>query len=138
MGGSFRTRLELVDSGEQPALGISDGSPIAEESRPQWFTALPYARGRARGPVHNADALDRKVAEILGVVGSHHTHTWTIDGESHVFSTHLVLRQGSGSEETIEAKRRVHALLREQKFEHITIEVALEGETCAADPDHCG
>jgi hypothetical protein len=33
-------------------------------------------------------------------------------------------------------KRRVHELLRGHHFEHITVEVELEGERCAAD-DSC-
>lgn len=86
----------------------------------------------------DAEAFDRKLGSIPGVVESHHTHTWTLDGESHVFSTHLVLRQGSGREEIVAAKRRVHELLREQHFEHITVEVELEDETCAAEPGQCG
>ena len=81
----------------------------------------------------HAEALDGMLAEIPGVVGSHHTHTWTLDGESHVFSTHLVMRRQSSREEIIAAKRRVHELLREQDFAHITVEIELEGESCAAE-----
>lgn len=74
--------------------------------------------------------FEKRVREIPGVVGSHHTHTWTLDGEHHVLSTHLVMRPGSGRDEIVSAKRRVHEVLREQHFEHITVEVELDGETC--------
>jgi cobalt-zinc-cadmium efflux system protein len=89
-------------------------------------------------PGFDAGAFDRRLADLPGVVGSHHTHTWTLDGESHVFSTHLVMSGGSGRAEIVAAKRRVHELLREQDFAHITVEVELEGETCAAEPGSCG
>ncbi len=84
---------------------------------------------------HGFDAaeFDRKLKEIPGVVGSHHTHTWTLDGESHVFSTHLVMQRECSRTQIIVAKQQVHALLREQHFAHVTVEVELEGETCAAD-----
>lgn len=78
-------------------------------------------------------AFTRQLGEIPGVIGAHHTHTWTLDGEHHVFSTHLVMRAGSARDEIVAVKRRVHELLREQHFSHITVEVELEGETCAAD-----
>jgi cobalt-zinc-cadmium efflux system protein len=81
----------------------------------------------------DAAAFDRLLAEIPAVVGSHHTYTWTHDGESHVFSTHLVLRAGATRNEIVAAQRRVHELLREQHFTHVTIEIELQGETCAAD-----
>jgi cobalt-zinc-cadmium efflux system protein len=84
-------------------------------------------------PGFDPDAFDRRLAEIPGVVGAHHTHTWTLDGESHVFSTHLVLGSECSREEVVAVKRRVHELLREQRFEHITIEVELEGENCVAE-----
>ena len=77
--------------------------------------------------------FDRQLASIPGVIGSHHTHTWTLDGESHVFSTHLVLREGSSRDEIVAAQRRVHELLREQHFAHVTVEIELQGETCPAD-----
>jgi cobalt-zinc-cadmium efflux system protein len=86
----------------------------------------------------NVEEFDRVLGEIPGVVGSHHTYTWTLDGESHVFSTHLVLRQESTREQILAAQRRVHELLREQHFAHVTVEVELEGETCAADAGECG
>jgi cobalt-zinc-cadmium efflux system protein len=82
----------------------------------------------------DAAAFERKLAGLPGVVGSHHTHTWTLDGESHVFSTHLVMHRDSTRDEIVAVKRRVHELLREEDFAHITVEVELEGELCAAEP----
>ena len=83
-------------------------------------------------------AFDRAVAAFPGVVGTHHTHTWTVDGEHHVFSTHLVLTADSTREQVVAAKRRVHELLRPQHFVHVTIEVEFEGEACAAEPHEGG
>lgn len=84
----------------------------------------------------DAKALDELFAEIPGVIATHHTHTWTLDGERHVFSTHLVMQAGTGREEIVAAKQQVHELLRSQQFDHVTIEVELVGEQCGADvPD---
>ncbi len=86
-------------------------------------------------PGFDVAAFERKMANIPGVVGAHHTHIWTHDGESHVFSTHLVMGSQSTRDEIVAVKRRLHELLREQHFEHVTVEVELEGETCAAETE---
>lgn len=86
-------------------------------------------------PGFDPDAFNREVASLPGVVSAHHTHTWTLDGESHVFSTHLVMDRSSDREAIIAAKRRMHRLLRDQQFAHITIEVELEGERCTDEPE---
>lgn len=87
-------------------------------------------------PHFNRDEFHHRLTEIPGVVGAHHTHTWTLDGERHVFSTHLTMQRECPREVITHAKARVHQLLRDLEFEHITLEVELEGETCGAAP--CG
>ena len=88
-----------------------------------------------QGAPHGFDpaAFEQQLAEVPQVVGSHHTHTWTLDGQRHVFSTHLVLTENVTREQIVAIKNRVHELLREHHFEHITVEVELAGERCAAD-----
>lgn len=78
-------------------------------------------------------AFNKELLSVPGVVDAHHTHTWTLDGERHIFSMHLVLAATSTREEIVATKRRVHELLRRHQFEHITVEIELEGESCAAD-----
>jgi cobalt-zinc-cadmium efflux system protein len=87
-------------------------------------------------PGFDVAAFEQQLTALPLVTGSHHTHTWTLDGERHVFSTHLVMASEATREEIVEVKRRVHELLREHHFEHITVEVELAGERCAAD-DAC-
>ncbi|MBL8792726.1 MAG: cation transporter [Planctomycetia bacterium] len=85
----------------------------------------------------DAAAFDRELAALPHVVGAHHTHTWTLDGESHVFSTHLVVTCDCGREDVLKLKRRVHELLRGHHFLHASIEVEFEGEDCAAGSEPC-
>jgi cobalt-zinc-cadmium efflux system protein len=89
-------------------------------------------------PDFDAEAFTRRLEDIPGIVAAHHTHTWTLDGITHVFSTHLVMTRESGRQQVVAAKRRVHELLRDQDFAHVTVEVELEGETCAAEPGSHG
>lgn len=80
-------------------------------------------------------AFDASIANVPGVISSHHTHTWTLDGETHVLSMHLVMARDSQRDQVVAAKKRVHELLRQQDFEHVSIEVELEGESCSLDPE---
>ncbi len=84
----------------------------------------------------DAARFNLALTSVEKAVSSHHTHTWSIDGERHVLSTHLVMRSDATREDIVKAKRRVHELLAEHNFEHATIEVELEGEDCAAESAH--
>jgi cobalt-zinc-cadmium efflux system protein len=77
--------------------------------------------------------FDDDLCQLPGVKSTHHTHTWMLDGERHVLSTHVVLEAGSTRETAVDVKRRIHLLLRDQHFEHITIETEIEGEQCSLD-----
>ncbi len=80
-------------------------------------------------------AFEASISKIPGVINSHHTQTWTLDGETHVISMHLVMAAGSGRDQIVAGKRSVHELLRKQDFEHVSIEVELEGESCYLEPE---
>lgn len=81
-------------------------------------------------PGFDLGQIERQISGIFGVIGVHHSQTWTLDGEAHVFSTHVVLKKGSSREVVVEATRRVRQLLAEQGFEHVTVEAEIEGEPC--------
>lgn len=79
------------------------------------------------------EAFTEKLNAFHGVVGTHHTHCWTLEGEHHVFSTHLVMEESTPREMIYLTKLKVLELLGDGSFEHITIEVELEGERCLLD-----
>jgi cobalt-zinc-cadmium efflux system protein len=76
--------------------------------------------------------FQRAVSALPKAVSNHHTHVWSIDGEHHVLSTHLVMQRDATREEIVAAKDRVHEVLAEHDFEHVTIDVELEGEECVS------
>lgn len=92
-----------------------------------------------QGAPHGFDpvAFEGELAELPHVIGCHHTNTWTLDGERHVFSTHLVMASTATRDDIVAVKRRVHEKLREHHFDHITLDVELAGERCAAEDGHC-
>lgn len=79
--------------------------------------------------------FENSVKEIPSVVGTHHTHVWSLDGESHVFSTHVVMVSKADRTEICEVKRRINKWLDPHEFSHITIEIELAGEPCLCDAE---
>jgi cobalt-zinc-cadmium efflux system protein len=71
---------------------------------------------------------------IPGVHSLHDTHSWSIDGESHVLTTHLVMGRGSSRTEIVAAKDALARLLAGSGVRHVTVDVELEGEECVSDP----
>ena len=79
------------------------------------------------------EKFQREAAALPKVRSVHHTHGWSLDGESHVLSTHLVMEPDTTREDLVQAKRRVREMLDEHEFEHVTIDLELEGEDCASE-----
>ena len=69
--------------------------------------------------------FETSVLEIEEVNSVHHIHSWSIDGESHVLSLHVVL---SADAEHGEVKQCIRRLVSDS-FEHVSIEI-VEGDFC--------
>ncbi len=75
-------------------------------------------------------AIEGEILEIPHVESVHHTHIWSLDGEHHVFSTHLKLGPIQDLNEILSIKNQVKEIMKKYPFEHYTIETEMEGETC--------
>lgn len=67
---------------------------------------------------------------VDGVQSIHHTQIWSLDGEHHVLSTHVVVDENSTKEEVTQIKCEINELTRQLGFEHITVEIEYEYEEC--------
>ena len=78
----------------------------------------------------NFDAVEfeRQVSEFEGIESLHHVHCWTIDGESHVLSAHLVIDDTVQDISILKAK--VRSLLDPESFEHVTLETERAHDAC--------
>ncbi len=76
----------------------------------------------------DAATFEERTLGIEGVASVHHVHSWSIDGEHHVLSAHVVVEDDKTDSQRI--KDKIRTLLREHDFEHITIEVEKPGEDC--------
>ena len=80
------------------------------------------------------NAVELALLSIPHVKSTHHTHIWSLDGEHHVLTTHLVVDADASKDELLHVKSDVTTLAQNLNFEHTTIELEYEDENCAMKP----
>jgi len=78
----------------------------------------------------NLDQLKNEILTIERVQSTHHTHVWSLDGEHHVLTTHVVIGDEACRDDVLQVKKEVIALTKGWNFEHVTLEIEYEGEDC--------
>lgn len=76
------------------------------------------------------DRVHKKLRTIPEVIEIHDCHIWSMDGEYHVFSAHLVLDKSYDLRLQAAIKKRAKYLLHELGIEHSTLEFELKDEHC--------
>lgn len=76
----------------------------------------------------DVSALTEQIMNVKGVRSQHHTHVWSLDGEHHVLTTHVVVDTETDRDSIRRIKEAVRQLVADAEFEHVTIEVEYEGE----------
>lgn len=74
--------------------------------------------------------IERRLQQVEHVQSLHHTHVWSLEGEHHVFTTHLKLENIRNFHQITETKTKVKEILKEYPLKHYTIETELDNETC--------
>jgi len=79
----------------------------------------------------NLEEIKNRINNIPHIDSLHHTHLWSLEGENHVFTTHIKLREISEFQQIINTKEKVKQVLNDYQFDHYTIETELDNETCS-------
>ena len=81
---------------------------------------------------HNVDIHEIKehVCSVEGVLNVHHVHVWSMDGQSHYATMHVVINGDAH-----EIKEKIREELKEHGIVHATLELETEGEPC--HEEHC-
>lgn len=79
----------------------------------------------------HVDELRAHLCAIDGVLGVHHVHIWSIDGQNACATMHVVARGDFHA-----VKARVREELKEHGILHATLELENEGEECHEDACH--
>jgi cobalt-zinc-cadmium efflux system protein len=73
--------------------------------------------------------IEQELLQTPKVKGIHHTHIWSLDGERHVLTTHIVLKENAKKEDIRIIKSVIRDLTRQCGLEHTTVEFEyLEGD----------
>lgn len=71
------------------------------------------------------EEIEEHVQAIDGVLNVHHIHAWSLDGQNHYATMHIVTNADAH-----EIKEKVRAELEEHGIHHATLEMEKEGEHC--------
>jgi cobalt-zinc-cadmium efflux system protein len=75
-------------------------------------------------------ALRSRLAVLPGVVSTHDAHLWSLDGESHVLTLHVVVRDGTTVAAMAALKAKIRDVAAELGRVHVTVEIESETEAC--------
>ncbi|GJQ61921.1 MAG: cobalt transporter [Melioribacteraceae bacterium] len=79
--------------------------------------------------------VENQLGKATGVKSVHHTHIWSLDGENHVMSVHVVVDTKTNAEKVLETKKSVKEIAKSFDINHVTIEIEFENENCYMKPD---
>jgi cobalt-zinc-cadmium efflux system protein len=77
------------------------------------------------------NAVDKEILAIPGVLDVHDNHVWSLDGVSHVLTTHVVTAKNLSNDQILELRTDIRRRLKQYGIDHITIEIEHEGDACA-------
>lgn len=82
--------------------------------------------------IEDVEALIKKVASVLDV---HHSHLWSLDGQSHIYTAHVVLPVNVSQNEAECVKMEIKKIVKSFGIIEATIETEISGSPCV-DPEH--
>lgn len=74
--------------------------------------------------------IRRSIEALPGVQSTHHLHAWSLEGESHVLTLHVVVAENAGQDEVIGLRKQVRGLLNDEAISHATIEIEYGPADC--------
>jgi len=81
----------------------------------------------------DVEKLNARIDALEPVLSFHDFHLWSLDGEQHIFSIHLVISKENSIDDLIKLKRDIRAILKEFEVVRCTIEVDFEEADCAVE-----
>lgn len=84
----------------------------------------------------NIAAIEDEIKKMDLVSGIHHTHVWSLDGEQHVLTTHVVLGDGAKKEQIRAIKSKIKELSERHGLAHTTVEFEYLEDDCSMSNNH--
>jgi cobalt-zinc-cadmium efflux system protein len=83
------------------------------------------------------EKLERSLRQLPHVQATHHTHLWSLDGERHVLSSHVVVDAGITREQLSGLKQQIRDLIGKLDIQHSTVEIEFGDEECRISDTTC-
>ena len=95
-----------------------------------WVTGKLFFQAAPDKGLH--DKIERSLLGVDGVSEVHHQHLWSLDGEKHVLTAHIVLDQDEdfSTNQYFTIKQSISKALEQYTLAHTTVEIELKQETC--------
>jgi cobalt-zinc-cadmium efflux system protein len=75
-------------------------------------------------PKHiNFETVKKEIEAITGVIGIHDIHIWSLEGETDIFTAHIILDNKTLKEQPEQTKQKIKEKLLKHHIEHSTIEI---------------
>jgi cobalt-zinc-cadmium efflux system protein len=74
--------------------------------------------------------IENKIANVDHVTSTHHTHLWSLDGEHHVLTTHVVVSGSLSRKQAMQVKQEIKQALKPYKLSHLTVEIDYGDSDC--------
>lgn len=84
-------------------------------------------------PAELLTAINQSLLELEPVTDIHHEHCWSLDGEHHVYTAHLLLNESLTVAEQARLKQEIAVCLAPFGLRHTTIEFEFPLEACRDD-----
>ncbi len=78
----------------------------------------------------NIDKVVEKMKTVPNVESVHDVHIWSLDGQYHVLSAHIVVPDDLDKERIVIMKNNIRKVIRQFDIEHETLEVGYLSESC--------
>lgn len=78
----------------------------------------------------NKENIENEILNIQHVESLHHTHLWSLEGENHVFTTHVKLGHITTLQQVKAVNDQIREVMKKYPFEHYTIQTELQDELC--------
>jgi cobalt-zinc-cadmium efflux system protein len=77
--------------------------------------------------------IEAEFTQVPDIQSVHHTHLWSLEGQKHLLSTHVVVKDNITQEDIICVKQKVRDLVKAKGIDHITVEVEFHTEDCQGE-----
>ncbi len=74
--------------------------------------------------------IEARIQAVAHVLSTHHTHVWSMDGNHHVLSTHVVVERDISREQVLCIKEEINAMCTSLDLVHTTVEIEYQDEGC--------